>query len=241
MRALWLTTAVALTLLGCKTDEFKDAKVATAPEATAPKAGTPQTGGPAPKIPGIPKSGQLPADHPPVGATGPAATDKAPRPRVPVTGGNVASYGKTGPLLWTAPAGWQGAKPASSMRLAEYLVEGQAGAAVVSIFFGLGGGVDANMKRWAGQFKDASGAPSPAKRTTRQVAGLTVHLIDVAGNYNAGAAMMGGAAKSDQRVLGAIVETPKGPYFFKLLGPAATVTANEAKFTAFVDSFKPGQ
>ncbi len=81
MRALLIPAVVALTLLGCKTDEFKDAKVATAP---APSASAPKAGAPAPKVPGIPKSGQLPADHPPVGATGPGPMDKAPRPRVPV-------------------------------------------------------------------------------------------------------------------------------------------------------------
>ena len=111
----------------------------------------------------------------------------------------------------------------------------------MSIFFGLGGGVEANMNRWAGQFKGADGKAAEAKKSVRKIEGdITVHLIDVSGNFNAGAAMMGGAPKSDQRMLGAIVETPKGPYFFKLLGPSGTMKAQEAAFESFVSSFKPG-
>ena len=214
--------------------------------ATAPSANA--NGMRAPKLDNFPKDGQLPADHPPVGA-GINPTDQAPRPRVASTGGKVNSYGTTGPLRWKAPESWDGVQPSSSMRLAEYHAPGPDGSepAVMSIFFfgpGGGGGVDANIDRWVGQFSQPDGTSSAkaAKRTERQVNGMKVHLIDVSGTYSAGAAMVQGSAgsKENQRVLGAIVEAPGGLFFFKLLGPKETMAKQEANFNAFVESFQPG-
>jgi len=253
-----LLTGALLLLVGCDQDKrFQNAPEVTAsnsPEAVTPAnagAGTDPASGQvqrAPKLDNIPKSGQLPADHPPVGA-GVNPTDKAPRPRVASTGGKVNTYGSTGPLLWKAPDAWDGVKPSSSMRLAEYHAPGPDGSepAVMSIFFfgpGGGGGVDANIDRWVGQFSQPDGTSSAkaAKRTLREVNGMKVHLIDVSGTYSAGAAMVQGSAgsKENQRVLGAIVEAPAGLFFFKLLGPKETMTAQEANFNAFVESFRPG-
>ena len=198
----------------------------------------------------IPRRGQLPSDHPPVGAgvaPGPAPSDRAPRPRKPVTGDRITTYGQAGPLRWEAPESWEGVRPSSSMRMAEYLVPGPEGseAAVLSVFHfgpGGGGGVEANLDRWIGQFKQPDGAPSEeaARRKKITVRGMTVHLLDVSGTYNAGAAMAGGGSKADQRVLGAIVEAPAGLFFFKLLGPKATVAAHEDSFAEFVASMRPG-
>jgi hypothetical protein len=239
--SLLLATCLLLTtLLACKSeDEFSGAPSIAAPAGAAAQA-------PAQAAPGQPSAmpdragplgagadtTQLPSDHPPIGAAGMGADTLPPAPAAPA-----------GALSWTAPEGWQAAKPASSMRMAEYVVPGDAGAASMTVFYfgaGGGGGVEPNIARWVGQFKKDGGA-AEAKRATRTVNGLTVHTVDVAGTYNAGAAMMGGAQDlGDQRVLGAIVETPQGPYFFKLLGPVATIAAQQDAFEAFVQSFKPG-
>ena len=107
-----------------------------------------------------------------------------------------------------------------------------------------GGGVDANIDRWIGQFKQADGSSSKdaARRSTQTVHGMTVHLVDVAGSYDAGAAMMGNApAGGEQRMLGAIVEAPTGLFFFKLLGDPETIASQESAFSTFVQSMKPGQ
>lgn len=258
-QSLLLTGAFCLAMLAaCDQDRrFQDAPEVTvkgSPEAVAPSAnaqGTPAAnagGMRAPALESIPKDGQLPADHPPVGA-GVNPTDQAPRPRVASTGGKVNTYGTTGPLRWKAPDSWDGVQPSSSMRLAEYHAPGPDGSepAVMSIFFfgpGGGGGVDANIDRWVGQFSQPDGTPSAkaAKRSERQVNGMKVHLIDVSGTYSAGAAMVQGSAgsKENQRVLGAIVEAPGGLFFFKLLGPKVTMDKQEANFNAFVESFQPG-
>jgi hypothetical protein len=44
--------------------------------------------------------------------------------------------------------------------------------------------------------------------------------------------------KPDQALLAAIVMSPHGPYFFKLLGPKATVDAQAATFRAALQSLQ---
>jgi hypothetical protein len=48
-----------------------------------------------------------------------------------------------------------------------------------------------------------------------------------------------GEATADQRLIAAIVATPQGPYYIKLLGPDATVAENRAKFDAMLASMQP--
>lgn len=161
---------------------------------------------------------------------------------------SLEEYGKTGPVTWTAPATWTAAKPASSMRLAEYTIAGKDGAepSSVSIFFfggGQGGDVEQNVSRWVGQFATADGKPlgDAAKRGLVKVDGMDVHTVDAAGTYNPGMAGGNRPPKQDQRMLGAIVELPGGRYFFKLVGPKAGVDAEQKNFDAFVQSFKKGK
>jgi len=45
-------------------------------------------------------------------------------------------------------------------------------------------------------------------------------------------------AHDDYALLGAIVETPGGPWFFKMTGPRATVEAARRGFDDLVDSFQ---
>ena len=141
-------------------------------------------------------------------------------------------------LQWTMPAGWkaEGSRP---MRAATYSVPPAAGdkdsGECVVYFFGQGqgGGVDANLERWKGQFRGPDGKPPAAKTAKRTVNGLAVTTIETAGDY----AGMGGASKSGYRMLGAIVENPGGNIFLKFTGPAKTVTANQAKFEQLLTSF----
>lgn len=213
-----------------KNDEFANAPTVKAKEgeATAPIKDSPT---------------QTPPNHPPIGqnaATPPAAGGFGAQVRF----ASVEEFGKKGPLLWTAPEGWTAAKPASSMRLAEYVVPGLDGQepGTVSIFhFGAsgGGGVEANVDRWVGQFKTPEGGKPTANRETKTVNKLTVHLVDAEGNFNAGMAG-NGQTKENYKMRGAIVESPGGLFFFKLVGPKATIDARAADFDAFTASFKPG-
>src|SRR6266545_4943782 len=77
-------------------------------------------------------------------------------------------------LKWTAPAGWK-AEAARPMRAATYAVPAAAGdkdnGECVVYFFGAGqgGGVDANLERWKGQFKGPGGKPPAAKTAKKTV------------------------------------------------------------------------
>jgi hypothetical protein len=69
---------------------------------------------------------------------------------------------------------------------------------------------------------------------------LPVTIVDVSGTYKGGGPMMGqsGGPKAGYRLLGAIVEGPDGEVFFKLTGPAKTVTAAQEEFQAMLKSLK---
>jgi hypothetical protein len=144
-------------------------------------------------------------------------------------------------LRWSLPARWtvQAERP---MRVATYLISpapGDAeGAECAVYYFGAnqGGAVDANFERWIGQFRPATSS----KRSTRQVDGLDVSLLDVTGTYTspAGPMMQSRGNKPDWRLLGAIVGGPRGSVFFKLTGPKKTVAAAGGRFDALVGSLK---
>ncbi len=152
-------------------------------------------------------------------------------------------------LTYTTPHGWQSEPPSSSMRVAQFVLPHAAGDPadadlVVYYFGGQGGGVEANIQRWIAQMQQRDGKPSTgvAKRETKTVNGLKVTLIDVSGTYTA-EMMPGSAAHHDNanyRMRAGVVETPAGPYFLKLVGPAPTVAKWDQAFNAFVNSLKFG-
>lgn len=70
--------------------------------------------------------------------------------------------------------------------------------------------------------------------------GLNITTLDVTGAYSAGA-MAGGtanphASKTLSRMRAAVIETPKGAYFVKLVGPVKTVDRWNQRFLDFVKS-----
>jgi hypothetical protein len=125
------------------------------------------------------------------------------------------------------------------MRAATYLIPAAAGdseGAECAVFLNIGGGVQANIDRWVGQFQ-TDGAPKQKKET---INGLDVTTVDVSGTFKGGGQMMGQSSgpKAGYRLLGAIVETPQGEVFFKLTGPAKTVAAAQNEFQAMLKSLK---
>src|SRR5207253_2115585 len=77
---------------------------------------------------------------------------------------------------------------------------------------GEGGSIDANVERWIAQFNGVK--PSDVKRADRKANGLSEHTVELAGGTYA-SGMPGGPTtpKTGYSLLGAIVETPSGPYF----------------------------
>lgn len=129
------------------------------------------------------------------------------------------------------------------MRLATYQIPpapGDQDSAECAVYYfgaGQGGGVQANIDRWIGQFQGSKAAPKVDKRT---ISGLKVTTVDVSGAYNGmgGPRAPEGPPKQGYRLLGAIVEGPQGSVFFKFTGPAKTVAANQSEFEKMLSSLK---
>ena len=148
---------------------------------------------------------------------------------------------------WDPPKTWK-LGPEKPMRSATYLIPASTGdpeGGECAVFANIGGGVQANVDRWIGQFKQADGSDSKAKAKTEKktINGMPATLIELTGTFNGGGAMMNPGApapaeKTGYRLLGAIVEAPSGPLYFKLTGPAKTVAAAQADFMAMLNSLK---
>ena len=97
-----------------------------------------------------------------------------------------------------------------------------------------GGDVEENINRWISQFEDLK----KSERSTRRVNDLRITTVKLAGTYlsPAGPMLQSQGKKENYRLLGAIVEAPEGSVFFKLTGPATTVTAAEAEFNDLLES-----
>ena len=70
--------------------------------------------------------------------------------------------------------------------------------------------------------------------------GLAVTLLDVPGTYVA-SVRPGSSERLNKpgfRLLAAVVETPIGPFFFKLTGPARTVAQWENTYSTFLRSVR---
>jgi hypothetical protein len=139
------------------------------------------------------------------------------------------------------PAGWLFRDPSSSMRLSEAEIPGGSGAALLTVFFfGAGGGgeIEANLQRWVGQIEAEAG--TEPVRDSFQVGGFSVSTIAVEGTLLP--SRMGGGPSEPapgSKLVGAVVEGPGGPWFFKMTGPVETVTAAEPAFDSMLRSFRP--
>ncbi len=137
------------------------------------------------------------------------------------------------------PAGWHQEAPASSMRLAQARIDGDAGPGQLTAFFfgpGGGGSVEDNLRRWAGQVQTTS----EPMRGQFEAGSFQVSWLDVTGTLLP--STMGTGPREPQpgsRLLGAVVEGPGGPWFFKITGPDATLDAARDDFRALLSSVEP--
>ena len=154
----------------------------------------------------------------------------------------------SGELRFKAADGWITEKTTSTMRVAQYKLpkaEGDAeDASLVLYYFGAaqGGSTQANIERWINQIKQADGSASQdkAKTETVTVNGLRVTTVDVTGTYTA-EMMPGGGDRhnsANYRLRAAVIETPKGNYFPKLVGPANTIAKWDQAYNDYLKSFE---
>ena len=164
-----------------------------------------------------------------------------------LVGAASAWAGSAAGLTWTAPSGWKSEGP-RPMRAATYTTaaapgDAEGGECVVNYFgAGQGGGVDANLKRWIGQFQAPGGGPadSLAKVSKKTINGVPVTLVDITGTYLFKPFPMAPQAtpKAGYRMLAAMAEGPQGTVFFKFTAPKKTTDAAESQFNGMIDSLK---
>ena len=149
-------------------------------------------------------------------------------------------------LKFRVPPGWIEEERTSSMRVAQYKLPKAEGdtedASLVLYYFGpgQGGSSAANIERWLGQMKQEDGAAKGGKMTTTETAGLKMTTLDVSGTYVAETAPGSGTFnnKPAYRLRAAVVETPNGSYFVKLVGPEKTVAQWNDSFVTYIKSFE---
>jgi hypothetical protein len=148
-----------------------------------------------------------------------------------------------GKLELSAPATWEVVPPKSSIVQYEFKAPKLAGedAARITIMQA-SGGVEANIDRWIGQFDGAT--KNDAKIDKKQVAGTTIHVVDISGTYKdsmGGGPFAPGPVKKREnyRMMGAIIETKEaGTVFIKMTGDQAIVEQLADGFRKSLDDLK---
>jgi len=164
------------------------------------------------------------------------------------TNSSASKTAPSGDLHFKAQDGWVVEQPSSKMRAAQYKLPKAEGdsedASLVLYYFGpsQGGPPQANIDRWIAQIQQADGSSSKDKAKTDMmtVNGLKITTVDVTGTYTAEMAPGSGTTHNDTnyRLRAAVIETPKGNYFLKLVGPAKTVGRWEQSYTDYLKSFE---
>jgi hypothetical protein len=161
---------------------------------------------------------------------------------------NQSSVPANGDLHFKAPDAWTTEKPTSNMRVAQYKLPKADGdpedASLVIYYFGAGqgGNVQANIDRWINQMQQSDGSASKDKAKTEDltVNGLKVSTVDVTGTYTAEMAPGSGDRhnNANYRLRAAVIETPKGNYFAKLVGPTNTIAKWDQAYNDYLKSFE---
>lgn len=184
-------------------------------------------------------------DPAPVQSSGSRTAPSATENPEAVSGGMASAHG----LAWDVPRDFAKDTPASTMRAAQYrLPSGKEGVGdgELAVFFfgsGQGGATQANLTRWAGQFQQEDGSDPMSKAKIEDFtagSGLKVTTISVAGRYES-SGMGGGPSYNEPgwALLGAVVEGPGGPWFFKAVGPGEVIDRHRDDLMGVLRSVRP--
>ena len=165
---------------------------------------------------------ELPPNHPPIGNMGGGNMGNA------MGMGGMANDDEAAAIEWKAPDAWKSVPNPNQMRLATYQISPSGDTELV--VSRAGGDVGGNIARWQGQFE---GSPKPVQ-TEKTVKDIKITEVQIDGAYTNTMDPSGGA-KKDWSMLAAIVQGKGRPYFFKIVGPAATVHAAKKPFDAMLD------
>jgi hypothetical protein len=149
-------------------------------------------------------------------------------------------------LTYDSPSRWQTAAPLNPFRVAQWSIpawsrDADAGEVVV-FYFGRGQGGDAasNISRWQRTLSTPEGAKAEVELKERNVAGMKVSEVVAYGIYSSAVPMAGvpPVPKPGYGLAGAVVETPQGDVFVRMVGPEKLVKSNLATFRQLVDSIR---
>lgn len=169
----------------------------------------------------------------------------APKPAVPgVTsaerfGGGVGATRKPegdAPLAWDDPEGWSPVAP-TEFRTANYSVASDT-ECYLTLLPGEAGGALANLNRWRDQMGLDPMSETDLAQTTRiRLLGQPAPFVVLEGEFTG----MGGPSRSGWMMYGALLGTPAGTLFVKMVGPALEVRPERERFLAFCESLRiPG-
>ncbi|HEX5966464.1 MAG TPA: hypothetical protein VFY51_11060 [Pyrinomonadaceae bacterium] len=152
---------------------------------------------------------------------------------------------KPASLRYKVPAGWVEEERSSSMRVAQFKLPrtepDTEDASLVLYYFGKdqGGSAAANVERWASQIQAPDGSKARTGETLT-ASGLKITTVDGEGTYVAETAPGSGEflKKPKYRLSAAIIETPNGSYYVKLIGPQSTVTHWLDSYVSYLKSFE---
>ena len=147
-----------------------------------------------------------------------------------------------------APADWIEVPTRRQFRYKQFRLPRKGGdrrdAELIIYYFGAGGGggIEANLKRWMGMFKPPAGKriEEVAKVDKFKVGNVSVTVLDVSGTYMFKSRPFAAEAepRPNHRMIAVIFESPKGPYYFRFVGPANTVAHYKPAFDQWLKNFK---
>ncbi len=149
-----------------------------------------------------------------------------------------------GKLQLTAPGSWTRKRPQTAIVEHEFAIppakdDKAEGRLTV---MAAGGGVEANIDRWYGQFTQPDGGSTRdrAKVQKIKVGGEEIHLVDLSGTFKDQRGPMAPAVERPKyRMLAAIIATKNaGNYFIKFYGPERTVADNEKAFVGMIEGLQ---
>ena len=170
-----------------------------------------------------PDPNALPPSHPPIGGMS--------MPGMAASNGPISREGQP---AWQVPANWKEVSGGQFL-IAKFLITGDANAQAavnVSSSAGDGGGFANNVNRWRKQLGLAEESESQINQSAKAipVSSGQAKLIELSGTD----ARSGQSAK----LVGAMVSQPGQTWFYKLMGDAKLVTAEQDAFVKFVQSAK---
>ena len=109
----------------------------------------------------------------------------------------------------------------------------------MAVFKNIGGTVNDNLERWAGQFGFKL-LDEDVRVTTETINDIDFHIISILGTYTNTMAFSPNKAspKNNYRLLGAIANTSDGLYYFKMTGPNDIINNEIEEFSYFIQSLR---